>query len=1175
MNRSRTPADKNMTQQKAIKQGGYYDTEGNWNCLVTLDNYPDKVFRGRVEVLVFKEDKIYMQMMSNKYRIPGGSIEKDMFDDDQVYMECKEEAKILIKNIKYTGIDYVEEFDHLSDDKIRWNGKYNKVYVAEFDGYFDGHIDKSVSDPDMAKNGKFYELDTVKDILIPEHKKALEIVFGITESAIEESKRSDLPDEVFGLPKQRKYPMPDKKHVLSAIKFFNYVDSENEKELAKNIKKQMKKYNIPSSSVGKNNRLKQYLSESVVKENIVDNIKMKHGKDPEEKDIVKQVSDYLDSHINGMVKELLDDLNPKTGNVIDKIKNAPDPAEYFKIVDNTLRRRYRVIAKSNIQEKNIKIKMLSVKSYITTYFIDIKRFILKIQCIVTAEKMLPLSVKCVYNKNNTIFEKNEILDLVSTVNGQMNDMTIKFNKVIIAVPSMSRKSIYAKMLKKYPSKKLKIQRKFDNIFIYKKRFVSENGEVHTISDSTIDMDFLNEVCGTKQVYPEAYKTFCIERHNYFYDMSNYQNMMILDSTKLLCIHFKDPKDQKEWDDIVKDTTRLMFGQDGIIYKYKGPNKDEVIISKKTPLDHVIMKITFEHSDYLEISFECLYGTCDEIFPAELLDELVRNCNDGTLFIVRTTLEQDNLNLWFKKLEDAEKFRDNKLYRILDKYKIPYSVEMKQNSNIKVTFRNKDTEILPYYTPDEMKRLGVFGNDNFFGCEPEGKQDRYKLFKQYENTLNVDSYWYAVLQDTYQDMIKNPTNENKQKVLELGWNPNVPLTLKSIMERSRVTFDKLHNQNNIISLEEDAMFSEDDMVYNIDDFLDGKSNILFVVDDSIKFYNDREIAEEFYSVDIYRSYKYTKESDLRIDHPIYDYYEQNPNIKQGYEMDIHSEEYRIGFIKFFNWLVDYVKDKKVVLYGLHLMLINYKDLENYPIIIYNNTNTRSWIRGETGICLDKLVYKESVISVMEACILEAAKQDKYPIFIINVFTNSPFGKLIRAWTRSEYSHSGLAFDTNLTKIFSFNAGYTLKEMRGGISIENLDKYLHDSKDSVMQLNCIFVNKIDFETIKNNVRYLMDRAEETFYDYKNIVNIVFGKVKEMNPDDITMVCSQFVSFVLGKADIKLVDKSFNLTTPNDLSHIESPKVYKLFEGFCRDYKPSAINRIFKKLKLKASLIKENKQ
>ena len=81
-------------------------------------------------------------------------------------------------------------------------------------------------------------------------------------------KRSELPDEVFGIPEERKYPMPDKRHTLSAIKLFGHVEPKYEEELAKNIIKNMKKYNIPESAVGKDNKLRKYIdkyyNESVI-----------------------------------------------------------------------------------------------------------------------------------------------------------------------------------------------------------------------------------------------------------------------------------------------------------------------------------------------------------------------------------------------------------------------------------------------------------------------------------------------------------------------------------------------------------------------------------------------------------------------------------------------------------------------------------------------------------------------------------------------------------------------------------------------------------------------------------------------------------------------------------------------------------------------------------------------
>src|SRR5699024_768875 len=79
---------------------------------------------------------------------------------------------------------------------------------------------------------------------------------------------SELPDNVFGIPQERKYPMPDEKHTRSAIKLFNHVEPKYEEQLAKAIIKNMKKYNIDGSVVGPNNRLRKYLPKDMIKEYI-------------------------------------------------------------------------------------------------------------------------------------------------------------------------------------------------------------------------------------------------------------------------------------------------------------------------------------------------------------------------------------------------------------------------------------------------------------------------------------------------------------------------------------------------------------------------------------------------------------------------------------------------------------------------------------------------------------------------------------------------------------------------------------------------------------------------------------------------------------------------------------------------------------------------------------------
>lgn len=79
------------------------------------------------------------------------------------------------------------------------------------------------------------------------------------EASLTAKERKAIPDKEYGLPKKRKYPMPDKKHVRAAIRFFNYVDKEDEAELARNINKMAKKYEmIDEVKVGSDNRFSKY-----------------------------------------------------------------------------------------------------------------------------------------------------------------------------------------------------------------------------------------------------------------------------------------------------------------------------------------------------------------------------------------------------------------------------------------------------------------------------------------------------------------------------------------------------------------------------------------------------------------------------------------------------------------------------------------------------------------------------------------------------------------------------------------------------------------------------------------------------------------------------------------------------------------------------------------------------
>ena len=85
------------------------------------------------------------------------------------------------------------------------------------------------------------------------------------ESLVKHSDEDEDDEDLYGVPELKKFPMPDKKHVKSAIRFFNYVDPKYEKELAKAILEKAEEFGLDLESdilVGDENKFKKYLKEN-------------------------------------------------------------------------------------------------------------------------------------------------------------------------------------------------------------------------------------------------------------------------------------------------------------------------------------------------------------------------------------------------------------------------------------------------------------------------------------------------------------------------------------------------------------------------------------------------------------------------------------------------------------------------------------------------------------------------------------------------------------------------------------------------------------------------------------------------------------------------------------------------------------------------------------------------
>lgn len=78
------------------------------------------------------------------------------------------------------------------------------------------------------------------------------------ESYIQESSISSVKE--YALPEKKLYPIDSYDHVVNTIKLFNVIDSKYHSIIAENVVNAMNKYNVPLSVIGKNNKIRNYIS---------------------------------------------------------------------------------------------------------------------------------------------------------------------------------------------------------------------------------------------------------------------------------------------------------------------------------------------------------------------------------------------------------------------------------------------------------------------------------------------------------------------------------------------------------------------------------------------------------------------------------------------------------------------------------------------------------------------------------------------------------------------------------------------------------------------------------------------------------------------------------------------------------------------------------------------------
>ena len=156
-----------------------------------------------------------------------------------------------------------------------------------------------------------------------------------------------------------------------------------------------------------------------------------------------------------------------------------------------------------------------------------------------------------------------------------------------------------------------------------------------------------------------------------------------------------------------------------------------------------------------------------------------------------------------------------------------------------------------------------------------------------------------------------------------------------------------------------------------------------------------------------------------------------------------------------------------------------------------------------------------------------------IYLLLMHTNTVPSKLVRLFTRFEYSHVAISLEKDCNTIYSFGRKKVNNILNGGFSVENKDgEFFSKFKDTKCKIYEITVTDKQYKDVKNMLMSMKKNEERYKYDFLGIVPRFFGIPLSFKDK---FVCSYFVAYVLEKNNIYTFNKNTKLISPKDFEQV----------------------------------------
>ncbi len=167
-----------------------------------------------------------------------------------------------------------------------------------------------------------------------------------------------------------------------------------------------------------------------------------------------------------------------------------------------------------------------------------------------------------------------------------------------------------------------------------------------------------------------------------------------------------------------------------------------------------------------------------------------------------------------------------------------------------------------------------------------------------------------------------------------------------------------------------------------------------------------------------------------------------------------------------------------------------------------------------------------------------------IYIILTHTGTNLSKLIKNYTKDEFSHVSIALDRELKQMYSFGRLHPYNPIWAGFVHEYIDdgtfKRFYLTKTRVYELS---ITKEQYDVIKNTIQQI-EKENYTF----NILGLFAAGFRKKIKWKKAFYCAEFVKYVLDEARIQ--NNLPEVVKPEDFKQMKDLK--EIYKGYLKEYK-----------------------